>query len=302
MLRVARNQNSRLFLSSLGAGVAVAAGLYLSSAPQSFTKTEEKKERKIALSPSEFRSFKLHSSEQVSHNTCRQKFELPSPDHETGLPVASCIVARAEIDGKVIVRPYTPVSLNNQRGYVELVIKSYPAPGGVMSRHIQGLRPGLDTLEMKGPFKKIEYSPNMKKKIGMIAGGTGVTPMLQVIREVLSNPEDHTEVSLLFANVSEQDILLRSELDALAYLYPNFKVYYTLDKPPSGWQGGKGFVSAEMIQKRMPSPSDDNLILVCGPKGLMEHISGPKEQKDQQGPLSGLLKSAGYTESQVFKF
>ena len=171
-----------------------------------------------------------------------------------------------------------------------------------MSRHIQGLRPGVDSLEMKGPFKKIEYKANMKKKVGMIAGGTGVTPMLQVIREILSNPDDHTEVSLVFANVTESDILLRSELDALAYLYPNFKVYYTLDKPPSGWTGGKGFVSPEMIHKRMPSPKEDCVVLVCGPKGMLEHICGPKEQKDVQGPLTGLLKAAGYTESQVYKF
>lgn len=286
--------------------IATTALVYGTNNKQNTAQAEQKQaregEKKIALSPNEFRPFKLQAVEHVSHNTTRQRFELQSPEHESGLTVASCIVVRAELEGKVVVRPYTPVSLNNQRGYLELIIKSYPAPGGLMSRHIQSLRPGLDSLEMKGPFKKIEYTANMKKKIGMIAGGTGVTPMLQVIREILSNPEDHTEVSLIFANVSENDILLRSELDALAYLYPNFKVFYTLDKPPKNWTGGKGFVSAEMIQKRMPPPSDDSLILVCGPKGLMEHISGPKEQKDQQGPLSGLLKQLGYVESQVFKF
>lgn len=269
------------------------------------SKAEDNKpttEKKIALSANEFRPFKLESTEHVSPNTTRQRFVFPSPDQESGLTVASCIVARATIDGKVVVRPYTPVSLNHQKGYLELVIKGYPQPGGIMSRHIQGLKPGVDSIEFKGPFKKIEYKANMKKKIGMIAGGTGVTPMLQVIREILSNPEDHTEVSLLFANVTESDILLRSELDALAYLYPNFKVYYTLDKPPSGWKGGKGFVSLDMVQKLMPRPSEDCLILVCGPKGMIEHVCGPKEQKDQQGPLLGLLKAAGYLESQVYKF
>jgi len=110
------------------------------------------------------------------------------------------------------------VSQNNQKGFVDLIIKSYPKPGGIMSRHIQSLRPGIDHVEMKGPFKKIDYRPNMCKKLGMIAGGTGITPMLQIIREVLSNPEDRTEISLIFANVSEDDILLRDELDALAYL------------------------------------------------------------------------------------
>lgn len=258
--------------------------------------------KKVALSTNEYREFKLIKTEQVSHNTTLQRFSLPSPEHESGLTVASCIVARAMINGKQVVRPYTPVSLNGQKGYVELLIKSYPVPGGLMSRHIQSLKPGKDTLEMKGPFKKIEYRPNMKKHIGMCAGGTGITPMLQIVREILSNPDDRTQVSLIFANVTEEDILLRAELDALVFLYPNFKVYYTLDRPPSGWQGGQGFISEEMIRKNLPPPGDDTLILVCGPKGLVEHVSGPKETKESQGPLQGLLQKIGYTQEQVYKF
>jgi NAD(P)H-flavin reductase len=61
----------------------------------------------------------------------------------------------------------------------------------------------------------------------MIAGGTGITPMYQVIQAVLKNSEDSTQLSLLYANVSPDDILLRDELDALAAAHPNFKVWYT---------------------------------------------------------------------------
>ncbi|CAK9012813.1 NADH-cytochrome b5 reductase-like protein (B5R), partial [Durusdinium trenchii] len=246
-----------------------------------------------ALSPAEFREFKLKETERVSHNTQLYRFELPSNNHETGLTVASCLVARAVVDGKKVVRPYTPVSLNHQRGYVDLLVKTYPAPGGRMSRHIEALEPG-QALEMKGPFKKVDYKANMHKKVGMIAGGTGITPMLQVIREVLSNPQDHTEIHLVFANVTEDDILLRDELDALQYLYPAFHVYYTLDKPPSGWTMGAGFVSADIIKAHLPSPEDDCLLLVCGPKGLVAHVAGDKGPKNSQGDLGGLLKQLGF--------
>ena len=37
-----------------------------------------------------------------------------------------------------------------------------------------------DVMEIKGPFPKFNYVPNMRREIGMIAGGTGITPMLQV--------------------------------------------------------------------------------------------------------------------------
>mmetsp|Transcript_20300 Transcript_20300/g.33195 ORF Transcript_20300/g.33195 Transcript_20300/m.33195 type:complete len:310 (-) Transcript_20300:41-970(-) len=262
---------------------------------------QQNKNVTTALSPKEFREYKLASTEKLTHNTKMYRFELPSAQDQSGLTVASCLVARATVDGKKVVRPYTPVSLNHQRGYIDLLIKTYPKPGGLMSRHIDELQVG-DTLEMKGPFEKIPYKANMKKKIGMIAGGTGITPMLQIIREILSNPQDNTEVSLLFANVTEDDVLLRDELDALQYLYPSFKVYYTLDQPPRGWKMGKGFVSAEMIKNHLPSASDDCLMFICGPKGLVSLVAGEKGAKNSQGPLQGILEELGFTKEQVFKF
>lgn len=63
---------------------------------------------------------------------------------------------------------------------------------------------------------KIKYEPNMKESIGMVAGGTGITPMLQVLEHILANPNDRTKVHLVFANEEERDILLKPRLDALA--------------------------------------------------------------------------------------
>ena len=51
------------------------------------------------------------------------------------------------------------------------------------------------------------------KKLGMIAGGTGITPMLQIAATILDDPSDTTEVSVLYANQTEDDILVREMLD-----------------------------------------------------------------------------------------
>lgn len=99
----------------------------------------------------------------------------------------------------------------------------------------------------------------------MIAGGTGITPMLQIIRAVLKNPLDFTKINLIYANVNEDDILLKKELDDLMNTYPDrFFVYYVLNNPPAGWTGGVGFVSKDQIEKHMP-PTDHNIkVLMCG--------------------------------------
>jgi len=104
----------------------------------------------------------------------------------------------------------------------------------------------------------------------MIAGGTGITPMLQIIRAALKNASDRTKLSLIYANVNPEDILLKAELDQLAAKYPErFTVYYVLNNPPPQWNGGVGFVSKEHIQKGMPPSDHDIKILLCGPPPMM---------------------------------
>ena len=99
----------------------------------------------------------------------------------------------------------------------------------------------------------------------MIAGGTGITPMLQITRTALRDSSDKTKFSLIYANVNEEDILLKQELDELAAKYPNrFTVYYVLNNPPAGWTGGVGFVSKDQIAAHMPPTSEDIKVLLCG--------------------------------------
>jgi cytochrome-b5 reductase len=256
-----------------------------------------------ALDPKNFKKFELVEIYPVSHNTKRYRFALEDEDQKLGLNVASCLVVKAPIgeNGKDVIRPYTPVSDTEDRGFFDLIIKAYPQ--GVMSKHFSTLSPG-DSLEFKGPFPKIEYKPNDKKHIGMIAGGTGITPMLQVIEKALKDPNDHTKISLIYANLSENDILMKQELDTLAARHRDrFKVYYTIDKATTQWwKHDVGFVNEKMINKYLPPPADDNSIFVCGPPPMMNHISGDKAPDFTQGELKGLLKKLGYTEKQVFKF
>ena len=94
--------------------------------------------------------------------------------------------------------------------------------------------------------------------------------MLQIIRAALKNPLDRTKISLIYANVNVEDILLRTELDELAAKHKDrFKLYYVLNNPPPQWKGGVGFVTKEQIEKRLP-PTDHNIkVLLCGPPPMI---------------------------------
>ena len=159
-------------------------------------------------------------------------------------------------------------------------------------------------LSFKGPIPKYPLSENQHAHIALIAGGTGVTPMWQLARNIFSNPNEKTKVTLVFGNISEEDILLRKEFDELENTYPNrFRAFYVLDKPSENWQAGKGHITKDLLKTVLPEPKEENVkVFICGPPGLYKAISGTKKSPQDQGELDGILKSLGYTKDQVFKF
>lgn len=289
-------------LQALVGAVAVAGAIYLTTASSSTVASNDGPTS--ALSSKEFRSFEVEDVLTLSHNVKRILLKLPNNASELGLPVCSCVMIRAPDsteEGGYAVRPYTPVESESHKHCFELVIKTYP--GGKLSNFLCSRKPG-DKVDIKGPFPKLPYVANEYKELGLIAGGSGLTPMLQLIRKVASNPHDKTKLTFIFANVTKEDIILKEELDRHATSRPGqIKVVYVLNKPPFFWFGEKGNVCSDTIKKHMPSPdTPGSKILVCGPPGMMKAISGDKNPDRSQGPLTGLLKELGYTEANVFKF
>ncbi|KAJ4819878.1 NADH-cytochrome b5 reductase 1 [Rhynchospora pubera] len=257
------------------AAVGVAAGIYFY--------TSNKK--KGSLDPENFKEFKLVEKKQLSHNVAKFKFALPTPTSVLGLPIGQHISCRGKDSvGDEVIKPYTPTTLDSDIGYFELVIKMYPQ--GRMSHHFREMKVG-DYMSVKGPKGRFSYKPGQVRAFGMLAGGSGITPMFQVARAILENPTDKTKVYLIYANVTYEDILLKDELDTMAQNYPDrFKIYYVLNQPPESWNGGVGFVSKDMIKDQLPPPASDIQILRCGPppmnKAMAAHIDDLGYTKEMQ--------------------
>lgn len=160
---------------------------------------------------------------------------------------------------KEIIRSYTPISGDQETGYFDLLVKVYPQ--GNISQHIASLVIG-QKVSVRGPKGAFVYRPNMAKHIGMIAGGTGITPMLQIIYAIRRGRAtgDTTQVDLIFGNVKFEDILLKEELDNLAKEDSGIRVHYVLNNPPDEWAGGVGFISAGMISVSQLYPNNLQLI------------------------------------------
>mmetsp|Transcript_26217 Transcript_26217/g.26108 ORF Transcript_26217/g.26108 Transcript_26217/m.26108 type:complete len:165 (+) Transcript_26217:595-1089(+) len=145
-----------------------------------------------------------------------------------------------------------------------------------MTQYLEKLPIG-EYLKMEGPMGKLSYlgcgnfyiskKYHIKKEIGMVAGGSGITPIFQIIQAVVHN-KDKIKCHLLFGNKSEKDILIREELEQLQEDYPaNFKLTYIIDaaENPDTWKGETGYITQEILEEYMPKASDNSLIVTCGP-------------------------------------
>jgi len=231
---------------------------------------------KTALNPAAWQDYPLQKKIQVSPNTAIYRFSLPRQQDILGLPIGQHVSVSAEIDGKTITRSYTPVSSDDDHGHFDLLIKTYEK--GNISRHVSLLKIG-DNLRVKGPKGNFRYSPDLTDHLCMIAGGTGITPMIQIMRAALKNPQDKTKISLIYANVNEEDILLRDELDELLDTHKkDLTIYFVLNNPPANWKGGAGFVTKDHIAAQFPSPTANSKVLICGPPPM---VSAMKKNLDE---------------------
>ncbi|KAJ8370332.1 hypothetical protein SKAU_G00103600 [Synaphobranchus kaupii] len=287
-------------------GVLVAAGVVTLSTVGlvlgAFLLRKKKRSPITLLDPTIKYQLRLIDKEVLSHDTRRFRFALPSPEHILGLPIGKHVYLSARVDGSLVVRPYTPVSSDDDKGFVDIVVKIYfknvhPKfpEGGKMSQYLESLQVS-DVVDFRGPGGLLEYkghgqfavqtdkkSPAEIKtanSLSLIAGGTGITPMLQLVRAIIKNPTDKTSCSLLFANQTEKDILLRDELEEIEARHPDrFKLWLTVDRAPKDWEFSQGFINADMIQEHLPAPSDDNLVLMCGPPPMIQFACNPNLDK-----------------------
>jgi len=264
----------------------------------------------ITLTKGKFIALPLASRTVISHDTRVFRFSLPTPEHELGLPVGQHLFIKIKsASGESVMRAYTPMGCG--KGYVDFVIKVYFAnvhprfpEGGKLTQLLDKLQVG-DTIDVKGPLGEyifntdlalpkgmarpadalttFTHTPSGDKTpfdtIGFIAGGSGITPVLQTTHALVADPATKVSVMILFANRSIEDILCKDLLDALEK-DPRVKVHYTLDvQPTTPWKYSLGFISEDMVRQALPPPAEKTVIFMCGPPPMINFACKPNLEK-----------------------
>jgi ferredoxin-NADP reductase len=129
--------------------------------------------------------------------------------------------------------------------------------------------PGL-AVEASGPYGRFYFDQTRHKSIVLIAAGSGITPMISMLRYI-DDLELATPATLLYCVRTSADIIFENELLRLSRSLPNFKYEVCLSKPDPTWEGRSGqrltqeFVSEKVADLNAPT------FFLCGPKGFMDN-------------------------------
>jgi len=144
---------------------------------------------------------------------------------------------------------------------------------GVVSRHLhEHVRAGdtLVSLDPAGEFT-LATDATVRRHLVLVAGGVGITPLASLAETVL-RAEPGSRVTLLCGNRSEDEIVFRRRLDALAQQFaPRFTLLHALDAAGNGWTGLRGPLDGPRVLQALGDAAADDYF-VCGPEPMMQSV------------------------------
>jgi ferredoxin-NADP reductase len=173
---------------------------------------------------------------------------------------------RWNIDGRVVERSYSICSSPSQTAYVEITPKRVEN-GDVSVFLNERAAVGL-VVEARGPFGQFCFDEAKHNRILLIAGGSGITPMISMLRHI----DDcclATDVTLIFCVRRREDVLFKQELDRLKTRLENFRLVLILSRPDAESSGARGHISRELIAANAPK-LDKTDVFLCGPPAFSQ--------------------------------
>ena len=123
-----------------------------------------------------------------------------------------------------------------------------------------------------------------------VAGGIGVTPIVSMLRAMAERGDVRPSL-LIYADGSWDDMPFRDDIEALMQRM-TLEVVHVLERPPRGWKGETGLVTAELLARCLPDERIQRDFFVCGPNAMIDSVETALVQR---GIASHLIHSERFT-------
>ncbi|MDF2157208.1 ferredoxin--NADP reductase [Algoriphagus sp. CAU 1675] len=230
------------------------------------------KRKKEEVKSSPYLPLKVREVVRETNDTVSIYFEQPEPylEYKPG----QFLTLVMEFDGKEQRRSYSLCTSPFVDPFPGISVKK--VSNGLFSNFLnEKIFPGktINVLKPLGNFT-IDFHSKNKRHFVLVAGGSGITPIISILKSVLVN-EPQSKITLLYGSRNEEQIIFKKELDQLVEKNPDrLEVIHSLSKPSSSWTGMKGRLSekvvADLVQKAESESDFTKEYFVCGPEGIMD--------------------------------
>jgi ferredoxin-NADP reductase len=210
----------------------------------------------------------LYVSDIIEEAASTKTLRLVSKDNYLPPFLAGQYIALfLEVGGIRTSRPYSISSQPNQVGYYDITIRR--VENGLVSNYLLDEVKRGDTLISSGPAGNFYFNPLIHKKTTVcIAGGSGITPFMSMIREIIECGLDRT-VYLFYGSKTTEDIIFGDEITRLADKFENIRFVPVVEEPAKEYLGACGFITRKVLGEVLEN-IDDKSFFICGPQGLYD--------------------------------
>ncbi len=214
-------------------------------------------------------------------------FRLQVPGHEFEYDPGQHTTIQFNSGSEKIVRPYTPTNLPGS-DELALTIKRYD--NGLASSYMHQKRPG-DTVTI-GPIEGALTLADTSRDVAFLASGTGLTPMMAMLRQYLR--EGTGQAHVVLGEKREETIIHRETLNELAANNPNLEVTFVLSDPNWEWTGRDGYAQDHL--EELFDEFTERDFYVCGVPPMVVQT---KERVAELGAPDERIHSEGWEDSAV---
>jgi ring-1,2-phenylacetyl-CoA epoxidase subunit PaaE len=238
----------------------------------SFFKKSEKKE--AAPAGPHYYDLKVKQVVQETKDAISIVFE--QPQNKINYKSGQFLTLITTVQGKEVRRAYSLCSSPFTDADLAVTVKRVDQ--GLMSNWLPDNVKAGSTIRIMEPMGQFttEFDSKRKRHLIMFAGGSGITPMMSIIKSILSQ-EPESILSLIYCNRDIDSIIFKQTLEKLETEYEGrLHVIHVLDNAPMNWTGYSGLLNHDMLTKlfeRVPDWGiDKTTYLMCGPEGMMKNV------------------------------
>lgn len=245
---------------------------------------------------------------EITHDVKSFRFVTDPPCLFTYKP-GQFLTLELQIDGKNVLRSYTISSTPSRPHVLEITVKR--ASEGFVSNWLHDNLDRGDEVIIRGPSGRFNCFDHPSRKMLMLSGGSGITPVMSMARWVCDTAAD-CDVIFFHAARTPSDIVFRKELEMMEARHDNFHLHFLVsgaDAEPN-WSAFSGHIRPDILRKIAPD-LPERAIYVCGPQGFMElcrrmaedlgfsmqnyheesFSSGPRSTSAPPGSLPGTIRN-----------